>query len=297
MRLIVSILGILVGSFAFSQDVKPFPDPDLGMGLASRPLLEEPAVQKEIQLTPKQRNQLSAVAEEMSAIRQGLSNPLPDQGEFDFQQMMAKLEISDKQQQNAQSKILTVAQKKRLRQIEWQREGYLALSRKEIASDLKLTEGQRREIEDAITRLRSGQMNSLFSNPQPAPKKPANKPATIPSPSNGFAMPAPAEGFLPPQADSENFQSRANQSIAEIKIIRRSTFAEIEKVLTPAQKSTFISLLGPAFDFSSISTSTPRLAEPIQNPSGGISRSRPLEKRSEKGGKDVDRDSRKSPKR
>lgn len=264
MRNVTIVVALLLGRFALSQESKPYPDPDVGGGFASRPLLEEPAVQKEIQLTAKQRGQLRSIAEEAFAARQGLSDPVQGNGDFDFQRMMVGIEQAGRQEQSAQAKILSAAQKKRLRQIEWQREGYFVLARKDVASELKLGESQRKEIDEAISRMRTGQMNRMFFAPKPGADQPAKKPASIPSPENGFAMNAPVEGFLPPQMASEDFQAQAAQSVADMKAGRRSASAEIEKLLTAAQKSQFLGLLGPRFDFGSI-------APPPGNPGGNSS--------------------------
>jgi hypothetical protein len=117
-----------------------------GGGLA---LLRTPEVQKELKMTPEQISKVDAkqqeVGEAMQQLFQSAGNPqdMTAEERAKFQARVQEV------QAKAVNDILTdEAQRKRFRQLELQQQGGNALTRKEVADELKLTDDQKKKIGD-----------------------------------------------------------------------------------------------------------------------------------------------------
>jgi hypothetical protein len=113
------------------------------MGRGGLQLLGIPEVQQELKMTPAQIEKLPAKQEElrqaMQELRQQGQPGSPEEGQKRMEKMR---ELQDK----AVTDILDTTQKKRFRQLELQQQGPIALGRKDVADELKLTEEQRRKV-------------------------------------------------------------------------------------------------------------------------------------------------------
>ncbi len=107
----------------------------MGMNMAGM-LLERPDVQRELNLTEQQKNQIRQMQENQRVAMQELRN-LPPQ---ERRQKMREL-----REKNDPTKVLNETQKKRLHEIELQAMGAFALLQPEVADQLKLTQEQRLE--------------------------------------------------------------------------------------------------------------------------------------------------------
>ena len=163
------VIGLLIGIASpapgqTTPERKPLPPPEVRRDLPSRTLLQEPAVQREIGLSEKQKNNLSLVEADALEARQTNMVGAGDE-EFDFNQMMGGVEGLAKQERAATAKILSPAQRNRLLQIEWQREGWLALARSDVASRIKLSAPQTQKIRSIIATMRQKQLQAVFVVP------------------------------------------------------------------------------------------------------------------------------------
>lgn len=116
-------------------------------------LLRIAEVQKELKMTPEQVGKIDAkqqdVRQAMQELRQGGGNQQQASDE-DRAKMMAKMqEIQTK----AVKDILDEKQMKRFNQLQLQQGGPLSLARKEVATELKLTEDQQKKIQKIQTDL------------------------------------------------------------------------------------------------------------------------------------------------
>jgi len=133
---LTAALAALIVSPALAQ----FPVP--GRGLLSGMLILQKSVQDELKLTEKQTDELK---ETQKAMMRSLIESFKDLG-FDKEKIAEKMkELSDKNKKDV-SRILTAAQNARLGQLEVQFGGLQSLASKDLADDLKLTEGQRDKV-------------------------------------------------------------------------------------------------------------------------------------------------------
>ena len=255
---------LLISPLAVAQtNPKPLPAPQLGSEILPRPLLMESMVQKDIGLTPKQRNSLAQIQADVADSQQGAVAEAGDEG-FDFNSMMVGVEDLERQRRAAIAKVLTSAQKTRLLQIEWQREGWIALGRSDVASKLKLSQPQFQKIQAILKTMRQAQMQAILPMSVSEPIAQAN-PKSKPNlnPSNGFIDPngvsLPAGGLL--NSNEAAFRAQAQKTKEAGEKIRDSSAKAIDEVLTPEQKTAFEKLLGPTFDFKSLKTAGP--SEPL----------------------------------
>ncbi len=248
---------VMVSSFVMAQTVsKPLPAPQGGSEIASRPLLMEPKVQKEIGLTGKQRSALAKTEAEALESSQGVMAEAGDEG-FDFNSMMGGVEEADRRRRAAVAKILTPAQKSRILQLEWQREGWLALGRPDVAARLKLSQPQVQKILSMIRAMRQAQTQAHFTTTE-GMAQPGSPPKPKPNlnPSNGFidAGLGPMPGGGPLNFSSDRFQAQAGKTIEAAEKIERKVASEVEQVLTIDQKTEFGQLLGLPFDFQTLTS-------------------------------------------
>jgi hypothetical protein len=104
-------------------------------------------VQKELKMTPEQIGKLDAKQQE---VRQALQEAFPGGGnpqDLSAEDRQKRVAKQQELQTKAVNEILDTTQQKRYRQLELQQQGLIALTRKDVASELKLTEEQ-------VTKLR-----------------------------------------------------------------------------------------------------------------------------------------------
>ncbi len=136
--------------------------PGFGMG-GGIGLLMMPEVQKELNITEQQTQQLQQLLQQQREQMQALMPQLRDATPEQRQKMMEQ--ISQKWDE-ALGKVLQPAQKSRLRELELQWQGSMALSRPDVAKELKLTEQQQKKIQDIRTQYWQKQMQ-LFQQRDP----------------------------------------------------------------------------------------------------------------------------------
>jgi hypothetical protein len=110
-------------------------------------LLRNADVQKELKMTQAQIDKIDAKQQELRQAQRdafGGGNP-QDLSAEDRQKAMAKIQEAQKK---ALTDILDATQLKRYHQLELQQQGPLALTRKEVAEELKLTDEQKTKITD-----------------------------------------------------------------------------------------------------------------------------------------------------
>src|SRR5262249_1518073 len=126
------------------------PGGPMGFGGGSAMLLLLPEVQKELKLTADQKSKLTAQQQKMRlAMQQAmqqygprLQNATPEERQQIFAEVQKAMADAQAQQAKEVSAILTDDQQKRLKQIQWQQQGNMALTDPEVAAALKLTEEQ-----------------------------------------------------------------------------------------------------------------------------------------------------------
>jgi hypothetical protein len=142
-----------------------------GMGMMGRGnpmmLLRNKSVQEELKMTQPQIAKLDSKQQEMMQSMRDLFQS--GQGDPDARRaMMAKIQ---EMQQKAVADILDTTQQKRFKQIQLQQEGPAAITRKEIADELQLTEEQRKKAQgiqqDEQEQTRSLMQGVDFRNQSP----------------------------------------------------------------------------------------------------------------------------------
>lgn len=250
----IVVISSYAGNVEAQTPPKPLPAPQIVNTMQSQPLLLELVIQKEIGLSEKQIARLHQI--EMSAMEANQA-ALNDPGEdgFDFNAMMGTVEQSARQKQVALAKVLTPAQRTRLQQIELQREGWLALGRTDVARKVKLTPSQTQKVQAIVGKMRQAQTKAMMGGSGqtgPGMDSPAVKNL---NPGNGFLDDTGAFNAeigpvnpLNPQAAIQD-----QKSMAMLDKIRDASMNEVNTILTADQRSAFDQLLGPAFDFGSLS--------------------------------------------
>lgn len=127
-----------------------------GFGMGSGfGLLMMPEVQKEIGLTEQQIQQIQQLMmeqrEQMQALMQQMRDATPEQRQKLMEQATQKWD-------QGMSKILQPAQKARLRELQLQAEGSMALMRPDVAKELNLSEEQKKKISSIMEQYRQKQM-------------------------------------------------------------------------------------------------------------------------------------------
>ncbi len=120
-------------------------------------------VQKELKMTPEQVGKLKDAGEDldksMQALREETGNPfeLSDEGRAKFFAKMQEM------QTKAAASVLKEDQMKRYRQLDLQQSGSQALSRKDVAEELKLSDEQKEKL--ATLQKEQGEaMGQIFRN-------------------------------------------------------------------------------------------------------------------------------------
>ncbi|HZO91897.1 MAG TPA: hypothetical protein VFB38_26505 [Chthonomonadaceae bacterium] len=130
-------------------------------------LLRNKSVQDELKLTPQQIEKLDAKQQELrQAMRDQFQNPSNDPEE-----RRSRMTRIQEMQQKAIADILDSKQLTRFKQIELQQEGPAALTRKDVADQLNLTDEQRNQVrniqEDAQARMQEMMQGVDFRNMSP----------------------------------------------------------------------------------------------------------------------------------
>jgi hypothetical protein len=120
-----------------------------GMGGGDLMLVANTAVQKELNFTTKQKSQLRSIEEAGKASRQEMFAALRS-NELEPQAMGEHLAMIRQEQDTKISRVLDKTQKTRLSQIKLQRDGITAVSRSDVASKLKITIPQTKQIKKAM---------------------------------------------------------------------------------------------------------------------------------------------------
>ncbi|GBC90668.1 MAG: hypothetical protein N2045_10225 [Fimbriimonadales bacterium] len=111
-----------------------------GRGIAGM-LLMRPDVQRELNLTEQQKAKINEMQQAMRVAMQELRNLPPDQ---------RRQRMEEIRQKNDPTTVLTDAQKKRLRELELQWQGPMALMNPEIAREVGLTQEQQSKIQGIL---------------------------------------------------------------------------------------------------------------------------------------------------
>lgn len=118
-------------------------------------LLQRPDVQKELNLSQSQKAKLEQMQQEMRQAMQDMFNLSPEERREQMQALRQKYDPTS---------ILNEAQRKRLRELELQWQGPMALTNPEIAQQLGLTQEQQAKIR--------GIMQETFQAMRPQPGQP-----------------------------------------------------------------------------------------------------------------------------
>ncbi|MGQ9880312.1 MAG: hypothetical protein ACUVSV_05550 [Armatimonadota bacterium] len=124
----------------------------MGGGLG---LLMMPKVQKELNLSEQQLQQIQQLMaqqrEQMQPLMQEMRNATPEQLQKLMEQVMQKWD-------EALGKVLQPTQKTRLRELQIQAQGASALAHPDVAKELNLSEEQRKKISDILAQYGQKQM-------------------------------------------------------------------------------------------------------------------------------------------
>lgn len=112
----------------------------MGAGMAGT-LLQRSDVQRELNLTEQQKNQIRQMQESMRVAMQELRNAPPQERRQKMEELRKK---------NDPGSVLNESQKKRLREIELQAMGPSAFLTPEVAEELKLTQEQRSRLQGIV---------------------------------------------------------------------------------------------------------------------------------------------------
>jgi Spy/CpxP family protein refolding chaperone len=191
----VAVFGV---ASAHAQGPPPMPFGPGGMGAPGGPSLVMAApVQEELALTGKQKEQLRKL--ESTMMRKG--RDAFEQGDGDPETMRSVMDSLRRQRDGGIAKVLDKTQKARLAQIELQREGLLAVSKPEIASKLKLTSAQTKQVRSIVAQMRESMASAMPPPPGGGPPQGGGFPGPAGPPrgnrAGGEAQDQPGEGFFP----------------------------------------------------------------------------------------------------
>lgn len=185
-------------------------------------LLRMPEVQKELSLQPAQVDLLQAIQPTRGqGGGQDFRSLSPEERTKQFAEMR-------KDTERKVAEVLDAKQMARLKQLELQQEGTRAIVRTDVADTLKLTPDQRTKAQTAIQSERDAAAK-LF-----------------PRGGRGGAGAAPG-GADAPRTRPTPEQIQAN--LQKMQDLRKSRDAQLEAILTPAQKKQFATLQGAPFKF------------------------------------------------
>lgn len=274
----LALLGLVVsGAEAQTEpEAKPLPNPQLANGLASRPLLMEPVVQQELKLTDKQRQRIDQI-ESGAAMAIQPDPEMAGEDGFDFTAMMGNVEQTAREKQIALGKALNTTQRLRLLQLEWQREGWLALGRADVARRIKLTPPQTRKIQTIVGQMKQAQFKALMAPATQPALKPDSKVMRNLNPANGFQDTTGAfNAENGPMAFNPEFnQAQSKKSLAAFEKISGESAQEVDTTLSAEQKAAFLQLLGPTFNFGLLNGTDVGLPQPTAEPAPKVQKPTP----------------------
>lgn len=163
-KLTVSLVVLVFASAVFAQPGPGGPGMrqprgmGFGMGFGMGGgigLLMMPEVQKELNITEQQMQQIQQLMiqqrEQMQPLMQQMRDATPEQRQKLMEQAMQKWD-------EALGKVLQPAQRARLRELQLQAQGASALARPDVAKELNLSEEQRKKIGDILAQYGQKQM-------------------------------------------------------------------------------------------------------------------------------------------
>jgi hypothetical protein len=289
----------LAAGVALAQQQGPPPGGMMGMmgGMMGGPgggdlqLISNPSVQKDLNLTTKQKSQLRSVEEATKASMGEMFASVRENG-LDPQAIGEHMTALRQEQDANVVRVLDKKQKTRLSQIKLQRDGLLAVSRSEVSSKLKITVPQTKQIKKVVE-----SMNKEIATAMPAPPEgfggpPGGFPGGFGGPpgggdgndnGNGEGAPTPKKkgGNRPPAktGDAGNdpneagglggfgglggpggpggpefaeFQAKMAKGFETMGKARESATKQIEAILTDDQKAAWAKLTGDKFDLSTL---------------------------------------------
>jgi hypothetical protein len=125
-------------------------------------LLRRAEVQTELKLTADQKTKVESMLETLGEERRGRFQDLRDATPEERQKVMNEWQAEETKRVNA---ILNPDQQKRFRQISLQQEGPMAVSRPDVADELKLTEDQKKKVAEARNQMAEKQ-RAIFEEAQ-----------------------------------------------------------------------------------------------------------------------------------
>jgi Spy/CpxP family protein refolding chaperone len=132
----------------------------LGMMRGGANLLRRPEVQTDLKLTDDQKSKIETMLNQLREERQGAFQDLRDATPEERQKVLDKWQADETKRVNG---ILNADQQKRFRQIGLQQAGPMALTRSDVADELKLTDDQKKKVQE-IVNAQNEQMRSIFQD-------------------------------------------------------------------------------------------------------------------------------------
>jgi hypothetical protein len=271
------------------QGGMPFP-PGGMMGMMGGPgggdlqLVANAAVQKELDLTAKQKSQLRSVEESAKSAAMEFFATARENGGID---QMAVGEHMTALRQDLDAKVgrvLDKKQKTRLGQIKLQRDGLIAVTRSDVASKLKINNPQSKQIKKVVESMNKEITASMPAIPQgfgpppggfpggmdgppggggggdedngnggntPRKKRAGGKSQTGGNGQNGDNPDGP-EGPGGPGGGPEGLRATMEQAMKSVSKARESATKQIQAILTDDQKAAWTRLIGEPFDVSAL---------------------------------------------
>lgn len=143
-------------------------------------LIANPAVQKDLNITAKQKTQLRSVEEATKSGAREIFAAARENG-IDPQAIGEQMTALRQDQEARIGRLLDKKQKTRLSQIKLQREGLTAVTRSEVSSKLKITNPQTKQIKKILE-----SMNKEIGSAMPAPPQGFGPPGGPPGGADGF---------------------------------------------------------------------------------------------------------------
>src|SRR5207244_1032283 len=112
------------------------------------------AIQDELKLTDKQKEQLKSVSETLNQSQRDFFQQTRNSGaRFDPESMREAMAAQRQQGELATARVLTTGQRTRLKQIVLQAKGPMAVAEPEIAAELVMTPYQQQQIQTIIEQM------------------------------------------------------------------------------------------------------------------------------------------------
>ncbi len=237
-------------------------------------LLQRADVQTEISLSARQREQLASAQDEMRAdMGKRIRENMPDFSklkDLSAEERKAEQEkLRSQMQDNVQSalsdsttamdkklgSILRPEQYKRLKELDLQWRGPLAIGDKKVGDPLNLTEEQKPKLQELVAEYTKGRNEALQSafagigNPGGRRNRPngnASDP-NVPAPPAAPQDPAAGGGRTP--IDPADIEKRMTEAQIEVDKVRASIGDKVVAMLTPEQAAAWKTMAGKKFIF------------------------------------------------